>query len=93
MLHEAKLRYKIINMKKAFYCLNLDYFVLSETKLDSSFPSDPFAMNYMVFHARIELYNNEAADFLAKARKTKPFKSLPCDILIKALCNNLLIIT
>ena len=93
MLHEEKVKYKIINMKKTFYCINLGYFVLSETKLNNNFPLDSFGMNYMVFHARIELYNNEAADFLAKARKTKPFKSLPCDILIKALCNNLLIIT
>lgn len=71
MLHEEKLKYKIINMKKTFYCINLGYFVLSETKQNNNFPLDSFGMNYMVFHMRIKLYNNEAANFLAKPKENK----------------------
>ena len=39
------LRNKIIDLREIIHYLNLDYFVLSETKIDSSFPSAQFAIN------------------------------------------------
>ena len=39
------LRNKIIDLREIIYNLRLDYFVISETKLDKSFPSAQFALN------------------------------------------------
>ena len=44
-LNINSLRNKIIDLREIIHYLNLDYFVLSETKIDSSFPSAQFAIN------------------------------------------------
>ena len=44
-LNINSLRNKIIDLREIIHYLNLDYFVLSETKIVSSFPSAQFAIN------------------------------------------------
>ena len=41
-LNINSLRYKIVDVRQVFGKLQLDYFVLNETKLDDSFPSAQF---------------------------------------------------
>ena len=48
-LNITSLRNKIINLREIIRYLNLDYFVLNEPKIDSSFPSAQFAIdNYEI---------------------------------------------
>ena len=44
-LNINSLRNKIIDFREIIQNLNLDYFVLSETKTDSSFPSAQFTID------------------------------------------------
>ena len=44
-LNSNSLRNKIINLRKIIQYLNLNYFVLNKTKIDSSFPSPQFTID------------------------------------------------
>ena len=51
-LNINSLRNKIIDLREIIQYLNLDYFVLSETKIDSSFLSAQFAIDNHEIKAR-----------------------------------------
>ena len=53
-LNINSLRNKIIDLREIIHYLNLDYFVLSETKIDSSFPSSQFAIDNYEIKARMD---------------------------------------
>ena len=53
-LNINSLRNKIIDLGEIIQYLNLDYFVLSETKIDSSFPSSQFAIDNYEIKARMD---------------------------------------
>ena len=51
-LNITSLRNKIINLREIIRYLNLDYFVLNEPKMDSSFPSAQFSIDNYEIKAR-----------------------------------------
>ena len=58
-LNVNSLRNKIIDFSKIIQHLNLKCFVLSETKIESSFPSAQFAIHYYVIKSRSDRNGNE----------------------------------
>ena len=81
-LNINSLRNKIIDVREIIGKLSLDYFVISETKLDESFPSAQFDINNYEIKNRRDRDENggESIEFVRKGFITKRLKDYETQI-------------
>ena len=81
-LNIASLRNKIIDVREMISRLLLDYFVISETKLDSSFPSAQFHIgDYEIRNRRyIGKFGSGVIEFVKKGIITKRLEDLETNL-------------
>ena len=83
-LNTNSLRNKVIDLREIILELSLDYFVLSETKIDQSFPTGQFYIKGYEVRDR-DKYGGSLIDFVENAfiskrlkeYETKQYQSLP----------------